>query len=77
VLCCCPVCAAVLQVYREAVASERCSAVHLTRVEADPHCDTHFPDITAEGKQCASNPLYVVCYVSTLIHQPECNVALL
>ncbi|KAF6261177.1 thymidylate synthase/dCMP hydroxymethylase domain-containing protein [Scenedesmus sp. NREL 46B-D3] len=37
------------QVYREAVASSRCSVVHLTRVEADPPCDTHFPDITAEG----------------------------
>ncbi|WIA20221.1 hypothetical protein OEZ85_006063 [Tetradesmus obliquus] len=37
------------QVYREAVASTRCSVVHLTRVDADPPCDTHFPDITAEG----------------------------
>ncbi|KAF8055936.1 hypothetical protein HT031_006575 [Scenedesmus sp. PABB004] len=37
------------QVYAEAVASERCSAVHLTAVSADPPCDTFFPDITAEG----------------------------
>jgi hypothetical protein len=52
--CNCLLCLAVLpllQVYREAVASERCSVVHLTRVEADLPCDTHFPDITAEGEQ--------------------------
>lgn len=38
-----------LQVYREAVESPRCSVIHLTRVEADPPCDTFFPDITAQG----------------------------
>jgi hypothetical protein len=59
-----------LQVYREAVASERCSVVHLTRVEADPPCDTHFPDITAEGEHRAvSRSLSVgicVCWGSLL-----------
>jgi hypothetical protein len=38
-----------LQVYKEAVGSERCSVIHLTHVEAEPSCDTFFPDITAEG----------------------------
>jgi hypothetical protein len=40
----------VLQVYREAVESERCSVIHLTHVDAQPECDTFFPDITAEGE---------------------------
>jgi dihydrofolate reductase len=39
----------VLQVYKEAVDSDRCSVIHLTRVEAEPECDTFFPDITASG----------------------------
>eukprot|EP00879_Flechtneria_rotunda_P024276 GHRR01025728.1.p1 GENE.GHRR01025728.1~~GHRR01025728.1.p1 ORF type:complete len:493 (+),score=126.94 GHRR01025728.1:241-1719(+) len=37
------------QVYREAVASQRCSVIHLTHVDADPPCDVFFPDITAQG----------------------------
>lgn len=37
------------QVYKEAVDSERCSAIHVTHVEAEPECDTFFPDITAAG----------------------------
>jgi hypothetical protein len=54
----------VLQVYREAVASKRCSAVHLTRVEAEPPCDTHFLDITAEGEQHVK-PLSNVMWLPT------------
>lgn len=38
-----------VQVYKEAVTSDRCSAIHLTHVEAQPECDTFFPDITAAG----------------------------
>jgi hypothetical protein len=37
------------QVYNEAVSSDRCSVIHLTHVEAEPDCDTFFPDITAAG----------------------------
>jgi dihydrofolate reductase len=43
-----------LQVYKEAVDSERCSVIHLTHVEAQPECDTFFPDITAEGARWSS-----------------------
>ncbi len=32
-----------LQVYREALASPLCTAVHLTRIEQQFECDTHFP----------------------------------
>eukprot|EP00775_Hariotina_reticulata_P006877 gene6877-7093_t len=39
------------QVYQEAVSSDRCSVIHLTKVDAEPACDTFFPDITAEGSQ--------------------------
>jgi dihydrofolate reductase / thymidylate synthase len=37
------------QVYKQAVASERCSALHITRVDADPECDTFFTDVTKQG----------------------------
>ena len=33
------------QVYEEAVRSPLCQAVHLTAVELDVECDTHFPDV--------------------------------
>lgn len=39
-----------LQVYKEAVASDRCSAVHITFVDSDPRCDRFFPDITGQGQ---------------------------
>ena len=32
-----------VQIYTEAMASERCEAIHLTRVEADFACDTFMP----------------------------------
>lgn len=34
------------QVYQEAVASDHCSAIHLTQIDADYECDTFFPDIS-------------------------------
>jgi hypothetical protein len=33
------------QVYKEAVRSERCQAIHLTRIDAEYPCDTYFPNI--------------------------------
>jgi hypothetical protein len=62
------------QVYREAVASERCSVVHLTRVEADPPCDTHFPDITAEGEQRATLICHLMPYHVNFITDRSANV---
>jgi hypothetical protein len=50
-LCCHTPTPAHTQVYREAVASERCSVLHVTHVDAEPECDTFFPDITAEGER--------------------------
>lgn len=48
-----------MQVYREAVESDRCSAIHLTHVEAEPECDTFFPDIKAAGAQLQA---LLTCY---------------
>jgi dihydrofolate reductase len=36
------------QVYAEALKSEQCAAIHLTQVDADYDCDTHFPAIDAK-----------------------------
>ena len=33
------------QVYKEAVQSELCAAIHLTRIDEDYECDTFFPEI--------------------------------
>ena len=33
------------QVYKEAVKSDRCQAIHITRIDADYPCDTYFPNI--------------------------------
>lgn len=33
----------VAQVYKEALASPQCTAVHLTLIEGQYECDTHFP----------------------------------
>jgi dihydrofolate reductase/thymidylate synthase len=40
------------QVYSEALASERCAALHVTRIESDPDCDTFFPEVDPEAPDC-------------------------
>lgn len=63
------------QVYKEAISSPRCTAIHLTQVDKDFECDTHFPEIdSARFKMwSASQPLTeqdgtrytFLCYTST------------
>ncbi|KIY92032.1 dihydrofolate reductase [Monoraphidium neglectum] len=40
------------QVYRDALASERCAALHVTHIEDDPPCDTVFPAVDPSAVDC-------------------------
>ncbi|KAI8473775.1 MAG: thymidylate synthase/dCMP hydroxymethylase domain-containing protein, partial [Monoraphidium minutum] len=40
------------QVYREALASDRCAALHITHIEDDPPCDTTFPPVDPDAPGC-------------------------
>jgi dihydrofolate reductase len=40
------------QVYADALASDRCAALHVTHIEADPPCDTGFPPIDPAAPGC-------------------------
>ena len=65
------------QVYEEAVASPRCSAIHLTRIDCDYDCDTFFPAIDAARFKVwsASPPMQAedstsftfMCYTATAV----------
>ncbi|GBF94660.1 bifunctional dihydrofolate reductase-thymidylate synthase [Raphidocelis subcapitata] len=40
------------QVYRDALASPRCAALHVTHIEDDPPCDTGFPPVDPSDPSC-------------------------
>lgn len=56
------------QVYREAVASNLCAAIHLTAIDADFECDTHFPAIP-ERFRCAVRSL---CHAANCLSCVQC-----